>query len=306
MAIQDKQSRRPRFDPTREQAVAKRIAEKRKAATLPQREHQRDPSTEGPPDVEEARRLKRRFPPPPPPVSTQHVSSRNRPLAFARPPLRRDSATESSFVPSEREPLRLRVRVEGTPPQRPMPKRVLAQPIGSSAPPRLQTTSHRPVYQGQSQVRGDRSHTQDRTGGWYGQQEYAEQGQVRPAQEDLSKSLRHLGINKEDRIGAHHKEELHLRVIGKVRLCLRGWNKDNLVNTTRIGDSHPPTTQERWQDPHQGHQQHPSSTGKWTTVLAHATTTTITATTTGFRVTGTCVSSRDASNRYASSPRTRS
>ena len=94
--------------------MAKRIAEKRKTAVQPQREHYRDPSTEGPPDVEEARRLKRRFPPPPPPAATQQASSRNRPLAFARPPLRRDSATESSFVPSEREPLRLKVRVEET------------------------------------------------------------------------------------------------------------------------------------------------------------------------------------------------
>ena len=101
-------------------------------------------------------RMKRRVPPPPPAMSTKQASSKNRPLAFARPPLRRDSATESSFVPSEREPIRLRVRVEDTPPQRPMPKRVLATPIGSSAPPRLQTTSHRPTYQGQSHVRGDR------------------------------------------------------------------------------------------------------------------------------------------------------
>ena len=90
----------------------------------PQREHERDPSTEGPPDREEEKRMRGRVPPPPPAMSTRQASSRHKPLAFARPPLRRDSATESSFVPSEREPLRLRVRVEATPPQRPMPKRV--------------------------------------------------------------------------------------------------------------------------------------------------------------------------------------
>ena len=65
LAIQDKPSRRPRFDPTREHVVAKRIAEKRKVTVQPQREHQRDPSTEGPPDREEEKRMKRRVPPPP-------------------------------------------------------------------------------------------------------------------------------------------------------------------------------------------------------------------------------------------------
>ena len=51
LAIQDRtRGARPRFDPTREQAVAKRIriAEKRRAAIQPPREHERDPSTEGP------------------------------------------------------------------------------------------------------------------------------------------------------------------------------------------------------------------------------------------------------------------
>ena len=44
---------------------------------------------------------------------------------------------------------------------KPTCKRVLATPIGSSAPPRLQTTSYRPTqgeYQGQSHVRDDRSY----------------------------------------------------------------------------------------------------------------------------------------------------
>ena len=120
--------------------------------------------------------MRRRVPPPPPAMSTRQASLRHKPLAFARPPLRRDSATESSFVPSEREPLRLRVRAEDTPPQRPMPKRVVATPIGSSAPPRLQTASHRSTYgeyQGQSHVRDDRSYAQERPGGWQGQGEYS-------------------------------------------------------------------------------------------------------------------------------------
>ena len=104
LAIQDKAAAaRPRFDPSREHAIAKRIAENRRAAIQPQREHQRDPSTEGPPDIEEERRMRRKVPPPPPAMSTRQASARHRPLAFARPPLRRDSATESPFVPSERE-----------------------------------------------------------------------------------------------------------------------------------------------------------------------------------------------------------
>ena len=96
--------------------------------------------------------MKRRPPLPPPATSTRQASSVHRPLSFARPPPRgTGSASESSFVPSERGPLRLRVRVEDTPPQRPMPRRTLATPIGGSAPPRLESSAHRPTqgdYQG--------------------------------------------------------------------------------------------------------------------------------------------------------------
>ena len=44
------------------------------------------------------------------------------------------------------------------------------------------------MYQGQSHVRDDRPYAQDWTGGWHGQQEYAEQGQVRPAQESYQRA----------------------------------------------------------------------------------------------------------------------
>ena len=100
----------------REQVVADK-----KRIVQPPREHRRDPSTEGPPDREEERRMKRRPPLPPPATSTRQGSVGHKPLAFARPPPRMaGSASESSFVPSERGPLRLRVRVEDTPSQRPI------------------------------------------------------------------------------------------------------------------------------------------------------------------------------------------
>ena len=145
LAIRDKPPRaRPRFDPTKEHVVAQRIADKKRIVVQPPREHRRDPSTEGSPDCEEERRMKRRPPLPPPATSTRQASSGHKPLSFVRPPPQRTgSASESSFVPSERGPLRLRVRVEDTPLQRQMPRRALATPIGSSAPPRLESTSHR-------------------------------------------------------------------------------------------------------------------------------------------------------------------
>ena len=117
--------------------------------------------------------MKRRPPLPPPASSMRQTPSGHRPLAFARPPQRAGSASESSFAPSDRAPLRLRVRVEDTPPQRPMPRRQLAAPIGSSAPPRLETASYRPT-QGQSQVRDDRSSRWERPGEWHESRDYPE------------------------------------------------------------------------------------------------------------------------------------
>ena len=188
LAIKDRPPRaRPRFDPTKEVVVAQRIAEK-KRVIQPLREHRRDPSTEGPPDREEERRMKRRPPLPPPATSMRQASSGHKPLSFVRPPPRgTGSASESSFVPSERGPLRLRVRVEDTPPQRQMPRRTLATPIGGSAPPRLETTAHRPIqgeYQGQSQVRDDRSSRWERSGEWHEQRDYPEWSRSRQWQGD--------------------------------------------------------------------------------------------------------------------------
>ena len=114
---------RPRFDPSREHASAQRVMERRKVAQ-PLRVHGRDPGTDGPPDTDIDVKQRRRNPPPPPPASTmRQPPTSHRALAFARPPPRRDSVTESSQV-SERP--QLRIRSQETPPQRPMPKRVVA------------------------------------------------------------------------------------------------------------------------------------------------------------------------------------
>ena len=261
LAIQNKPVRaRPRFDPTRGHVAAQRSAEKRKVMVQPQREHQRDPSTEGPPDREEERRMRRKVPPPPPGMSTRQASSRHKPLAFARPPLRRDSATESLFVPSEREPSRLRVRVEGAPPQRPMPKRVVATPIGSSAPPRLQTTPHRSTYaeyQGQSHVRDDRSYAQQGPGGWQGQGEYSERGHLRPAQEEYQRTE-----------GSRYQQERQDWGSSQRRAPSMGHREATSAHSwleQRQSGQHyqdwsqqPSTTQERWQNPQQGHQEYPA------------------------------------------------
>ena len=127
LAIQDRPARtRPRFDPSRDLAAAQRIIDKRRIVQPP-REHRRDPTTDGPPDSEEENQRRRKPPPPPPATSTRQAQSGHRSLAFAKPPLRRDSVTESSQVPSERQPLRLRIRSQETPPQRPMPKRVVGR-----------------------------------------------------------------------------------------------------------------------------------------------------------------------------------
>ena len=261
LAIQDEPARaRPRFDPTREHVAAKRIAEKRKVTVQAQREHQRHPSAEGPPDREEEKRMRRRVPPPPPATSTKQASSRYRPLAFARPPLRRGSVTESSFVPSEREPIRLRVRVEDTPPQRPMPKRVLATPIGSSAPPRLQTTSHRPTYgeyQGQSHVRDDRSYAQDWAGGWQGQREYSEQRHVRPTQDDYQRTEASRYQQERQEWGSSQRRAPSMG--RREAASMPAWMEQRQSNQYyQDWGQQPPTTQERRQDPQQGHQQYSS------------------------------------------------
>ena len=214
---------RPRFDPSREHASAQRIMEKRRVVQPP-REHGRDPGTDGPPDTKEEVKQRRRYPPPPPPASSmRQPQTSHRSLAFANPPPRRDFTTESSRI-SERQPLR--IRSQDTPPQRPMPKRVIAtSTVGSSAPPRLQDTSgraHRGEYYDQSQVRDDRTY------GSQHQQESQDWGssQRRVPSMGRRESLHAWGGHQ------HSGHQYH------------DWSQQQ------------PSTQEYWHDPHQGHPQH--------------------------------------------------
>ena len=224
VATQDRPVRqRPRFDPSREHVIAQRLRDNRKVVQ-PLRDDRRDPGTEGPPDTEDEVRRRRRYPPPPPPASaTRQTQSGQRLLAFARPPPRRESATESSQI-SERQPLR--IRSQETPPQRPMPTRVLTtSTVGSSAPPRLQVTSSRAARgesHDQSQVRDDRAH------GTQYQQE----------RQDWGSSQRRIP-------SMGRRESLH------------AW-AGHQYSGQRYQDwsYRPPSTQEYWHDPQQGHPQH--------------------------------------------------
>ena len=223
VATHDRPARpRPRFDPSREHASAQRVMEKRKVVQPP-REHGRDPSTDGPPDIEEEGKQRRRHPPPPPPASTMRQPQiSHRALAFARPPPRRDSATESSCV-SERPQLRIR---QETPPQRPMPKRVVAtSTVGSSAPPRLQSnigSAPRGDYYDQPRV-GD-----DRTYGSRSQQDRRDWG-------SSQRRVPSMGRRESLHTWAGHQHSGHQ---------YQDWGQQ------------PPTTQEYWHDPQQGHSQH--------------------------------------------------
>ena len=214
---------RPRFDPSREHAVAQRILDNRRVVQPP-REHGRDPGTDGPPDIEEEAKQRRRYPPPPPPASSmRQPQTSHRSLAFANPPPRRDSTTESSLI-SERQPLR--VRSHGTPPQRPMPRRVVASSkVGSSAPPRIQDMSsrtHQGEYYDQSQVRDDRT---------YGTQHHQER-------QDWGSSQRRVP-------SMGRRESLHAwaghQYSGQQ---YQDWGQQQ------------PSTQEYWHDPQQGHSHH--------------------------------------------------
>ena len=66
-----------------------------------------------------------------------------------------------------------------------------------------------------------------------------------------------MDTNKKNMIGALHKEELPLWVIG----ILHGRNKGNLVNLIRTGVSNNQLLKNVGQDPQQGHQQYPSQQG---------------------------------------------
>ena len=213
---------RPRFDPSREHASAQRVMEKRKVVQPP-REHGRDPGTEGPPDTDVEAKQRRRNPPPPPPASIMRQSqTSHRSLAFARPPPRRDSATESSRV-SERPPLR--IRSQETPPQRPMPKRVVAtSTVGSSAPPRLQSAAGnvpQGEYYDQSRVRDDRM---------YGSQPQQDRRDWGSSQRRVPS----MGRRESLHAWAGHQHSGHQ---------YQDWGQQ------------PPTTQEYWHDPQQGHSQ---------------------------------------------------
>ena len=214
---------RPRFDPSREYASAQRVMDKRKVVQPP-REHGRDPGTDGPPDTEAEVKQRRRYPPPPPPASSmRQPQTTHRSLAFANPPPRRDSATESSRV-SERQPLRF--RSQETPPQRPMPKRVVAtSTVGSSAPPRLQDTSGRAPrgdYYDQSRVRDDRTH------GSQHQQERQDWG-------SSQRRVPSMGRRESLHAWAGHQHSGHQ---------YQDWSQQQ------------PSTQEYWYGSQQGHQQH--------------------------------------------------
>ena len=222
-AVQDRPTRpRPRFDPSREHASAQRVMEKRKVVQPP-REHGRDPSTEGPPDTDAEVKQRRRNPPPPPPASVVRQSQTgHRSLAFAKPPPRRDSATESSRV-SER-PL-LRIKSQETPPERPMPRRVVAtSTVGSSAPPGLQSTggsAPRGEYYDQSRVGDDRTHAPQ------SQQDRRDWG-------SSQRRVPSMGRRESLHAWAGHQHTGHQ---------YQDWSQ------------HPPTTQEYWHDPQQGHSQ---------------------------------------------------
>ena len=222
-ATQDRPARqRLRFDPSREHVVAQRLKETRKAVTTP-REDRSDQVAEVTTDPEAEVRQRRRQPPPPPPASSsRQPQSGRRFLAFARPPPRRESVTESSQI-SDRPPLR--VRSQETPSQRPMPKRVLATPtVGTSAPPRLQVASGR-IARGdaydQSQVRDDP----------------AQRPQYRQERQEWGSSQRRVP-------SMGRRESLHT------------WAGHQQSGQQYQDWSYrPPSTQEYWHDPQQGHPQ---------------------------------------------------
>ena len=215
--------------------------------------------------------MKRRPPLPPPATSTRQVSSGHKPLSFVRPPPQRTgSASESSFVPSERGPLRLRVWVEDTPPQRQMPRRTLATPVGCSAPPRPESTSHRPAqgdYQGQSQVRDDRSSQWERSGEWHDQRDYPERSRSRQWQGDQQWTERSRYQQERQDWGSTQgwTPGASYRDTGSQSQ----W-RDQHTSSQRYQDwsQQPQNTQGGWQDPHQGHQaqqQQVTATQYWPT-----------------------------------------
>ena len=202
--------------------VAQRLSEKRKAVTTAH-EDRSDQVAEVTTDPEAEVRQRRRQPPPPPPASSsRQPQSGRRLLAFARPPPRRESVTESSQI-SDRPPLRVRSQEISS--QRPMPKRVLAtSTVGTSAPPRLQVASGRVA-------RGDA----------YGQ------SQVR---DDPAQALQYPQERQE--WGSSHRR---VPSMGR-RESLHTWAGHQQSGQQYQDWSYrPPSTQEYWHDPQQGHPQ---------------------------------------------------
>ena len=165
LALTDKPARtRPRFDPTVEHAVGRKIAERSARGRLTyQQPHQesRDPSTDGVSTREEEQERRKR--PPLPPPATPKTAARTRSLTFPPPPPRADSATESATsTPRNRGIMRLRTKEVDHPPQRTMPRRT-AIPIGGSTQQQPLAT---PQRQPQSEQQGQSRQWEDRTARW--------------------------------------------------------------------------------------------------------------------------------------------
>ena len=170
LAIKDKPPRaRPRFDPTVEHAVGRRVAEKSARSRAAQQQQLRGPresSADGVPTREEEEE-RRKSPPMPPPASTPgalRLRSRN----LLPPPPRVEVSTDSA-TSTPRNRLRLRPREGDNPPQRTMPRRTVSTPIGGPAQQQpLATPQRQPLteYQGQSRLREDRAPRWEQSGGW--------------------------------------------------------------------------------------------------------------------------------------------
>ena len=188
LAIKDKPPRAPpRFDPTVEHAVGRRVAEKSARSRLAQQQQQRGPresSADGVPTREEEEERRRR-PPMPPPASTSgalRLRSRNHP-----PPPPRADATTDSATSTPRNRLRLRPREGDNPPQRTMPRRTASTPIGGAAQQQpLATPQRQPLteYHGQSRLREDRALRWEQSGEGREQRDYSERSRSRQWQDD--------------------------------------------------------------------------------------------------------------------------
>ena len=177
LALTDKLVRtRPRFDPTVEHTVGRKIAVRSARGRLTHqqpRQESRDSSADGVPTREEEQERRKRppLPPPAPPKTAARMRSLTSPPP---PPPRADSATESATsTPRNRGIMRLRTKEVDHPPQRTMPRRT-ATPIGGSTQQQpLATPQRQPQSeeQGQSRQWEDRA-ARDQSGGRWEQRDY--------------------------------------------------------------------------------------------------------------------------------------